>query len=358
MPPAARPETASSAPARRRRIHEIDSAFHCMIVGSCLGVDELRKLAARVRSPLPPDATDFEVHACVVHAMGTAGAMAKLVQKRLDRKYRAQIQQCAKLATVADLRRWWDECAARGDFVGAFWAAMTHPAATGAFRTELFGEIHMLSHLEGATNRAFRRRLAAVERAAEAAAAEAAAMRGRLARAMTGNDALRDRIRRVEAENRRLSRLEDGAELRALQARAEALERLADRARTEGCAASGRLADHAAELRGRDDEIAALRRSLATAERECAALGDPSPENRARGRRGGPRRPRRRAHRPRRPRRRLCRRGAPACSDISAPWSRAPTGVSSITTAGSRTTIANSAIRQVGVMWCCAPSIA
>ena len=274
MPPAARPETASSAPARRRRIHEIDSAFHCMIVGSCLGVDELRKLVARVRSPLPPDATDFEVHACVVHAMGTAGAMAKLVQKRLDRKYRAQIQQCAKLATVADLRRWWDECAARGDFVGAFWAAMTHPAATGAFRTALFGEIHMLSHLEGATNRAFRRRLAAVERAAEAAAAEAADVRERLARAMTGNDALRDRIRRVEAENRRLSRLEDGAELRALQARAEALERLADRARTEGRAASGRLADHAAELRGRDDEIAALRRSLATAERECAALGD------------------------------------------------------------------------------------
>ena len=343
MPPAARPETASSAPARRRRIQEIDSAFHCMIVGSCLGVDELRKLAPRVRSPLPPAATDFEVHACVVHAMGTAGAMAKLVQKRLDRKYRAQIQQCAKLATVADLRRWWDECAARGDFVGAFWAAMTHPAATGAFRTALFGEIHMLSHLEGATNRAFRRRLAAVERAAEDAAAEAAAMRGRLARAMTGNDALRDRIRRVEAENRRLSRLEDGAELRALQARAEALERLADRA---------------AELRRRDDEIAALRRSLATAERECAALGDLL----RRTARGADEEdladPGAAPIDPRRPRRRLCRRARQPARTFPRPGRERQRALHPSRRRGRGQPSQTRRFAGSGAMWCCAPSIA
>ena len=40
---------------------------------------------------------------------------------------------------------------------------MTHPAATDALVREIFGEVHMLSHLVGAANRADIRRLADLE---------------------------------------------------------------------------------------------------------------------------------------------------------------------------------------------------
>ena len=42
---------------------------------------------------------------------------------------------------------------------GPYWALMTHPRSTPALMVRAFGEVHMLSHLAGATNRADIRRL-------------------------------------------------------------------------------------------------------------------------------------------------------------------------------------------------------
>ena len=261
-----------AAPARRRRVWELETAYHCMILGTCLGVEELRKIAARAGLRLAPDAVDFHVHGRAVHEMASGGAAAKLVQKSLDAKFRAHIRRCAPLAGEAALRAYWDEHAARGEFAGPFWALMTHPAATRTLKVALFGEVHMLSHLEGATNRAFRRRLAALEREAREAGEDAAQARRRLAGRRGEVDRLRARAGALEAENRRLAaaaerraRRDSGAELRALEARADALGRLAeDRAR--------RLAERTAELREREGEADALRRSLAAAEGECESL--------------------------------------------------------------------------------------
>jgi len=51
----------------------------------------------------------------------------------------------------------------RGDIPGAYWATLTHPAATPALVREAFGDVHMLSHLVGAANRADIRRLCQLE---------------------------------------------------------------------------------------------------------------------------------------------------------------------------------------------------
>ena len=53
----------------------------------------------------------------------------------------------------------------RGDIPGAYWAALTHPFATRAVIGDAFGEVHMLSHLVGAANRADIRRLRQLEEA-------------------------------------------------------------------------------------------------------------------------------------------------------------------------------------------------
>jgi hypothetical protein len=65
----------------------------------------------------------------------------------------------------------WREAARRGEVPGAYWATLTHPATTRTIISEAFGEVHMLSHLVGAANRADIRRLCQLE--AEKAALEA-----------------------------------------------------------------------------------------------------------------------------------------------------------------------------------------
>ncbi|MGD9806655.1 MAG: DUF2325 domain-containing protein [Hyphomicrobiaceae bacterium] len=57
----------------------------------------------------------------------------------------------------------WRDAVKRGEIPGAYWAALTHAAATDALVRIVFGEVHMLSHLVGAANRADIRRLNALE---------------------------------------------------------------------------------------------------------------------------------------------------------------------------------------------------
>jgi hypothetical protein len=51
----------------------------------------------------------------------------------------------------------------RGDIPGAYWAVLSHPAATDAIMRMTFGDVHMLSHMVGAANRADIRRLCQLE---------------------------------------------------------------------------------------------------------------------------------------------------------------------------------------------------
>jgi hypothetical protein len=84
-----------------------------------------------------------------------------------------------------------------GDIPGAYWAVLTHPAATEDLVRDVFGEVHMLSHLVGAANRADIRRLSQLE-------AENAALREK---AQRQQDQLREGIVAREAKIRDLSAL-------------------------------------------------------------------------------------------------------------------------------------------------------
>ncbi|HJS86747.1 MAG TPA: hypothetical protein VJ779_14920, partial [Acetobacteraceae bacterium] len=92
------------------------------------------------------------------------------------------------------MRELWHAARQRGDIPGAYWATLTHPAATSALIREAFGQVHMLSHLVGAANRADIRRLAVLE-------AEKAALEAKLQRQQTQ---LRELAVTRDAEIRRL----------------------------------------------------------------------------------------------------------------------------------------------------------
>src|SRR6202020_1747731 len=88
---------------------------------------------------------------------------AKQLHKALDRRHRLAISQFSKARDEAELTASWREASKRGDIPGAYWAVLTHHAVTPALVRLVFGEVHMLSHLVGAANRADIRRLCELE---------------------------------------------------------------------------------------------------------------------------------------------------------------------------------------------------
>jgi hypothetical protein len=164
-----RPETATPAwqpdpaPARRTRIWEIHASVHCSIIGTCLSTAELRRVVIRAGVAGADRADEHELHAMGVTLAGNARPGGKLLQKALDQRYRAAINQLAPLSTSEALLAAWVAAQRRGDIPGAFWAVLTHPAATDAVTKKAFSDVHMLSHLVGAANRADIRRLRELE---------------------------------------------------------------------------------------------------------------------------------------------------------------------------------------------------
>jgi hypothetical protein len=151
------------APRRRARLADLNSHIHCSVIGTCLSTSELRKLVPRFKQVDRERATDVEIHHAAVELAGEGGAGSKALHKALDDRHELAIKRFREAKSENDVRGIWQECLANGEIPGAYWAIMTHPEATTELRGSVFGEVHMLSHLVGAANRADIRRLLALE---------------------------------------------------------------------------------------------------------------------------------------------------------------------------------------------------
>ena len=155
-------ESLASPVARRTRIWDLSGHLHCSIVGTCLSTAELRQIL--VKAGLAVEGlSDHDLHAQGVLLAGQRDGRGKLLHKALDRRHRSALSHFDKARTIDDVRAFWQRALKDGDIPGAYWAAMTHPAATNALIREIFGDVHMLSHLVGAANRADIHRLKALE---------------------------------------------------------------------------------------------------------------------------------------------------------------------------------------------------
>ncbi len=152
-------------PASRRRtaIWDMHHSMHCSIIGTCLSTSEIRRLLIKLGVHGAESASDHDLHKQGVTLAGQAQGGGKFIQKALDRRHEAAIKQFAKAQDEAALRLLWDDAVRRGDIPGAYWAVLSHPAATDAVMRKTFGDVHMLSHMVGAANRADIRRLCQLE---------------------------------------------------------------------------------------------------------------------------------------------------------------------------------------------------
>lgn len=181
--------------ARRTKIWELSNHLHCSIVGTCLSTGDLRQVLSK--AGMAVDGADHDLHGQGVLLANLRDARGKLLHKALDKRHRLAIGRFEKAKTTDAVRALWRHAVKQGDIPGGYWAALTHPAANDALIRDLFGEVHMLSHLVGAANRADIRRLSALE-------AENAALREKLLRQQ---DHLRDGITARDARIRELGNL-------------------------------------------------------------------------------------------------------------------------------------------------------
>ena len=107
--------------------------------------------------------TDHDLHGIAVTLAGRHDEAARQLNKALDHRHKLTVHQFAKVTDEVGLRALWAEAVRCGEIPSAYWATLTHPAATQAIVREAFGDVHMLSHLVGSANRADIRRLCQLE---------------------------------------------------------------------------------------------------------------------------------------------------------------------------------------------------
>ncbi len=152
------------APKRERsKLWELNESVHCSVIGTCLTTRELRRAMGKVVQTDVSVFTDHDLHAQAVGLCNGANAAAKILQKTLDRRHEAIIKRFSRLQGETAVLAAWAEARKEGDIPGAYWAVLTHPDTGHTGLRQAFGDVHMLSHLVGAANRADIKRLTALE---------------------------------------------------------------------------------------------------------------------------------------------------------------------------------------------------
>ncbi|MGQ3212206.1 MAG: DUF2325 domain-containing protein [Shinella sp.] len=251
LPPfATRPD--GSAPrigAHRLRTWDIPSTFHCSIVGTCLTTGELRQALLKAGQDDARLATDHTLHGRGVRLAGQRDQAAKLLNKALDKRHESSVKRIPRQADEEELRAIWRESFDRGDIAGPYWALMSSPASPAALLRDIFGEVHMLSHLVGSASRLDIARLTRLEKELEQARDRTARQETRLKAAAEERIGLQRRLRQVEE--------------RAIQA--EAVVALST---PRACIEAGQSGSAKAGA-SRDDAIS---HHLAASEEKCGAL--------------------------------------------------------------------------------------
>jgi hypothetical protein len=158
------PLVLADAKGRRCRIWDIAPTLHCSIIGTCLSAAELRQFFVKLGDADARTASDHTLHSSGVRAAGKHDLVGKLLNKVLDNRHEAAIRRFAKASTPAQVKAIWLQAFEQGGIPGGYWALLTHPATDRPLVEEVFGQLHMLSHMVGSSNRIDITRLRTLER--------------------------------------------------------------------------------------------------------------------------------------------------------------------------------------------------
>lgn len=140
----------SSSVVRRKKLWELAASVHCPVIGTCLNVDEIRKLARGAALHGRDNMSDYALHHAAVSEAKTRNPFSERIQKMLEQKYDLAIKQFAKFKSDADILKLWRDFAARGEVAAGLWAVMSHAYISAAGIQFVYEAVHLLSHQLGA----------------------------------------------------------------------------------------------------------------------------------------------------------------------------------------------------------------
>ena len=141
------------------RLIDIDDGFHCSIVGTCLSLEEVRKLLERCMGKDLSELSDYDLHRMALEEVRVYSRFSNKITEKLNSKYRADIFRASKLTKESELLGYWTRSFDDGLIAGPYWALLSHPGCTSFAANKAFGQVHMLSHLAGASYRVSLREL-------------------------------------------------------------------------------------------------------------------------------------------------------------------------------------------------------
>lgn len=160
--------TESKAANNRLKLWELESGLLCSVIGTCLNVEELRKIGNKMSVPIK-GLSDFEIHELFVKESCECSDCSRSVNKTLNRKFELSIKLASRCRTSEELMKFWRVSRAQNRLAGAYWAILTHSAASASLVREVFGEVHMLSHLAGVSIRKDEQKIAELTKKLEVA---------------------------------------------------------------------------------------------------------------------------------------------------------------------------------------------
>jgi hypothetical protein len=140
---------------RRKRIWELSSAWHCTVIGTCLTLADLRSFARKLNvRTVPGYSVDYQLHGLFVKEAEHDNKPGKMLNKLLDKRHALSIRKVRAMKEEYELRDFWAKSLDDGDIPGPYWAVLSHPSNSEELGEQMFADVHMLSHLVGASNRA------------------------------------------------------------------------------------------------------------------------------------------------------------------------------------------------------------
>ena len=150
----------------RKRIWELSKGWHCSIIGTCLKLSDLRNLGRKLKVQTVKTlqcSVDYQLHGLFVKEVGESNIASKLINKLLDKRHASSIRKARSMSTEAELFDYWFDSLSKGDIPGPYWSILSHPSLTVKLAERMFADIHMLSHMVGASNQADIRKLQLLE---------------------------------------------------------------------------------------------------------------------------------------------------------------------------------------------------
>jgi hypothetical protein len=154
----------TGAQAGRLSISKIDAGMHCSIIGTCANDDDLVRLMKKSGLRISASTQSHEIHGHAVREAGTDGLFARGLTKLLNRRFEGALRLMARAPAVDEAIAVWQSLRDSGQIAAGYWAVMSLAAVPTSVKKRVFGEVHMLSHLNGQGASQLASRLAAAER--------------------------------------------------------------------------------------------------------------------------------------------------------------------------------------------------